>query len=245
MKFAWSLVHWQWPETAAAISYCSQLDGKNMGRLGNSVILSMDKKIVLSRKMLKITVIDVLSISKMNLVILRQGGWIQSQMATTALEPDMEHLAPKSLWKQHRQMLNTQLFPWKLLQLLQLNIKLFWLQVVLTLRHFYSSLPEYRNTLSLLFYKEAWAINFVLPLSSGWVKISDKNWRSIHGCNEKAQVLSWFSLVTLFSLPVSPFKDISSLKSIVFPLLHPIPPWLLRSSLPWFYLQCRTSHMCC
>lgn len=60
MKFDWSLVHWQWPETDAA--YCSQLDGKNMWRLESSAILSMDKKIVFSRKMLKITVIDVLSI---------------------------------------------------------------------------------------------------------------------------------------------------------------------------------------
>lgn len=154
------------------------------------------------------------------------------------LNPICRHLAPKmvkkSLWKQHRQILNTQLFPWKLLQLLQLNVKLYWLQAALTwdisTLHFYFLRTE---TLSafLLFYKEAWAINFVLPLSSEWVKISDINWRSIHGCSGKStvmKILSWFTLVTPFSLPVSPFKNISTLKSIVFPLPQPIPPWLFK-----------------
>lgn len=96
--------------------------------------------------------------------------------------------------------------------------------------HFYFLRTETLSTF-LLFYKEAWAINFVLPLSSEWVKISDINWRSIHGCSGKStvmKILSWFTLVTPFFLPVSPFKNISTLKSIVFPFPQPIPPWLFK-----------------
>lgn len=65
------------------------------------------------------------------------------------------HLAPKnsqkSLGRQHRWILKTWLFLRKPLQLLQLNIKLYWLQAILALRHFYSSLllPEDRNTVTL------------------------------------------------------------------------------------------------
>lgn len=83
------------PEPAAAISYCSQLDGRNIRRLGSSAISEHGQENSFLKENVENHCNRCSFYLKYEFGHPEQGGWIQSQMATKALEPNMRAFSSK------------------------------------------------------------------------------------------------------------------------------------------------------